>query len=175
MMRVQSELIVLIALITSFVAAAQKAGTEWKEYVFSADNFAVTAPYAPSPHPDIAFKDATAYTVNFPNTDDGVTLRVMHEPHDCGAYLGALKSGVQAGKQPGADPSSLKDISFDGHPGVQYEWRVNQSRIIQERYYCINNHFYAFFIDHPKNRPLSAQVTRLISSLRLLANVSGQK
>jgi hypothetical protein len=95
MMGVQSELIVLIALTTSFVAAAQKAGTEWKEYVFSADNFAVTAPYAPSPHPDIAFKDATAYTVNFPNTDDGVTLRVMHEPHDCSAYLGALKSGVK--------------------------------------------------------------------------------
>jgi hypothetical protein len=174
-MRFRRELIILIALLMSIIAVGQKARAEWKEYVFPADRFALTAPSAPNPHRDVIFKDATAYTVNLPTTDEGVTLRVMHEPHDCSTYLGELKSGTLAGKQPGVDRSSVKDISINAHPGVQYEWRVNPARVIQERYYCVDNQFYAFAIDHPSNRPLSPQATRLLASFRLIPKAPGQK
>jgi hypothetical protein len=75
--------------------------------------------------------DTTAYTIHFPNTNEGITLRVLHQPHECGAYLSDLKSGVLAKKQRRVDPSSLKDISINGYQGVQYESKVNPQRVLR--------------------------------------------
>ena len=163
------------AVLVSSIGASGQQSANWKEYVFPKDGFALTSPSAPNPHPDMQLLDATAYTMGFPRTNEAITLRVLHQPHDCSTYLNELKTGVQAGKQPGADASSLKDISISGFPGVQYDWSVNPARVMQERYYCVRNQFYSFAIARPAREPLSQEAKRVLSSFRLISQQPHQK
>jgi len=166
-MQVRHEIAGLLLLLLAN-ASGQEAAAKWAEYMFAKDGFAITSPFAPNPHPDTQLADSTAYTIHFPSTDEAITLKVLHQPHDCDTYLSELKSGVLARKQPGVNPSSLKEISINGCKGVQYESHVNPDRVLQERYYCAKNLFYAFAIVHPAHRPLSADANRLLDSFRLI-------
>jgi len=163
----------LLALVSalSFAALAfsQSEKTQWKEYVFASDGFALTLPYAPKPHPDANLADATVYTIDLPNADDGtVTLRVLHQPRDCLATLGQLKEGALTGRAPGADASSVKDVFIDGHPGMEYQWKVSPARVVLERHYCIDGRFYTFSTAWPSAYPLPAAATRIMKSFRLV-------
>jgi len=169
-MRVRHEFSALLMLLSSIAGSGQRAAAKWTEYVFVKDGFAITSPAAPNPHRSTQLGDATAYTVHFPDTNEGITLRVLHQPHECGTYLGELKRGVLAGKQAGVNPSSLKDISINGYDGVRYESNLKPDRMLEERYYCVKNRFYAFAIIRSADQPLSADATRLLSSFRLISD-----
>jgi hypothetical protein len=169
-MRVRDQLPALLMLLSCTAGSSQRIAAKWAEYVFAKDGFAITSPTAPNPHPETQLGDATAYTVHFPATNEGITLRVLHQPHECATYLGELKRGVLARKQAGVNPSSLKDISISGCEGVQYESKLNPDRVLQERYYCIKNRFYAFAIIHSAHQSLSADATRLLDSFHLISD-----
>ena len=77
-MKLPSLLALVSALSFAGLAFGQSGKAQWKEYVFASDGFALTAPYAPKPHPDANIADATVYTIHLPD-DSAVTLRVLNQ------------------------------------------------------------------------------------------------
>jgi hypothetical protein len=138
----------------------------WKEYTFADDGFAITVPESPNPHPDATLPDVTVYTVSvLPGTK--LSLRVSHQKKDCASTLAQLKDGALMGKS-GIDPSSVKYVSVDGHPGMEYQYRDDSDLFSADRFYCVNGVFYMFSVRWPSTQPQPAAVARIVSSFRLL-------
>jgi len=130
------------------------------------DGFAITLPYAPAPHQDAGLPEMTVYTVSLPS-EANLSLRVSHQKRDCATTLEQLKNGGLEGKS-GIDASSVKDVSVNGHPGVEYQYKLGPDRVSSDRFYCVNGRFYAFSISWPSNKSRPAAVTRIVNSFRLL-------
>jgi len=138
----------------------------WKEYVFADDGFAITLPEAPSPHPDAALPEMTVYSVSVA-PGARLSLRVSHEDRNCAETLAQLKDGALRGKS-GIDPSSVTGVSVDGHPGLEYRYRVDTELSSSDRFYSVNGRFYTFSSNWTGSGPPPAGVLRSISSFRLL-------
>jgi hypothetical protein len=165
----------LLALILStfcltVLTFCQSEKMSWKEYVYETDGFALTVPSEPTPHPDAIFPETTDYSVTPHGAYWGITLRVMHQNRDCSATLGELKTGANNGKG-GTDPSSVRDISIAGHPGVEYRSKIEWAKPPQvslERYYCVNGRFYIFTLEWESARQLPPEGMRIMDSFHLL-------
>jgi hypothetical protein len=147
-------------------ASTQHQNSEWKEYAFPEDGFAITLPEAPHPHPDAALPEMTVYTVSLP-PNSKFSLRVSHQDRDCAATLSELRDGALKGKS-GIDPKSVKDVSVAGHPGLEYQYKLGSDRFSADRFYCVNGRFYTFSTSWPSAQPLPQAGTRIVSSFRLL-------
>ncbi|MCU1309872.1 MAG: hypothetical protein JWO20_997 [Candidatus Angelobacter sp.] len=162
---------VLVWFANTGVSPAQSNHTSWKEYSFPEDGFAISLPDAPRKHPDKNTPDATAYSVNI-NPDYAFTLRVKRDPRECSAVLGQLRGGVLTRKAQETDPASLKDVALDGHPGLEYEWKVSDEKVGRLRYYCGEGRVYILAVNREKNQPLLPEATRIMNSFRLMPRVA---
>jgi hypothetical protein len=151
-------------------ALAQDHLLSWKEYVYANDGFAVTLPYAPTPHPDPNNTNITVYTVH-PSADISVSLRVVNETRDCASTLSTLKDGALHGRQPRQpiDPLSVKEFSVNGYPGVEYQFQSGPGHTTYDRYYCVTGKFYIFSADWAGNGAKPSAVTHIVNSFRLLS------
>lgn len=138
----------------------------WKEYTFADDGFAVTLPEAPSTDSRSSLPEMAVYTVSL-LPDSKLRLQVSHRNRDCDATLAQLRKGAIQGKS-GADRASLKEVSIDGHPGVEYQYKNGISRAFSDRLYCVNGKFYWFSSYWPDTQPRPAGVDRIVKSFRLL-------
>ena len=160
-------LVVYVFLCASF-ASAQHQHSPWREYVFAEDGFAITLPEAPHPHADAALPGMTAYTVSLsPNAK--LSLRVSHQDRDCSATLDQLRDGGLKGKS-GIDPASVKEFSLSGHPGLEYQYKLDSHRTASDRFYCVKGRFYTFSASWPSTQPRPSAATRIVSSFRLLSS-----
>ena len=159
--------IFLLAL--SFGAAfAQQKEPTWKEYTYPADGFAVTLPIEPKPHDSPALPGATAYAVPLEaDVSSGIVLRVTKKTSDCGAVISRLKERILAGNDPNEDPSSLKDVSIDRRPGLEFKWKRNSTMNL-DRWYCVDGRLYVLSVHWPSAQAFPAAATRILDSFRLL-------
>lgn len=163
----RSSLAVLVSILFwATVAYAQQQGLSWKEYVFGEDGFAITLPGDPGPHPDAALPEMTVYTVSVA-PGSRFSLRVSHQNRDCSATLAQLRDGGLKGKA-GVDPASVKEVSFGGYPGVEYQYRIGSDRISSDRFYCVNGRFYAFSTSWPSAHSRPRALDRIVNSFRLV-------
>jgi hypothetical protein len=118
----------LLLLVLACGALAQKStAPQWKEYAYPDAGFAVTAPVSPRVYPDPKAPDVRIYRWELaPNV-----LFVIHSGNrpNCLQVVEKLKAALQSGETKGLVPGSMKDISLNGNPGVEYEWRGERSRI----------------------------------------------
>ena len=138
----------------------------WKEYTFADDGFAITLPDATNPHPDATLPETTVYTVPV-SPDAKLSLRVSHQDRDCAATLAQLKDGALKGKA-GIDPSSLTEVSIDGYPGIEYQYKLGPGFYSSDRFYCVNGRFYTFSLAWPLNQSRPTTAMRVVNSFRLL-------
>lgn len=153
-------------------ALAQHQIASWKEYVFANEGFAITFPESPVPHPDAALPDMTVYSVSV-TPRVRLSLRVSHDDRNCADTLAQLKDGALKGKS-GIDPSSVGDFSVSGHPGMEYQYKLDTDLTSYDRFYCVNGTFYAFSSSWPGSGPRPVGVSRIISSFRLLEAEPGK-
>lgn len=139
----------------------------WKGYSFPEDGFAITLPDTPRNHPDKNIANATVYSVNI-NPDYALTVRVIRDPRDCSTILAQLRESVVNRKAQETDPASLKEMALDGHPGLEYEWKVSEQRVGLIRYYCSGGRVYALAVNREKTQPLMPEARRILDSFRLL-------
>jgi hypothetical protein len=163
-MRMKRQCIVL--LVASQLAAYGQQASQWKEYVYERDGFAVDLPQAPSPHTDPNLPSATVYTIHF-STDSALSIRALPDSRPCTDTLGQLKDGALSGNQPGVDSASVKQISVAGHPALEYSTHTaGQNRY--ERYICADGGYYIFTAGWPSGEARPAGLDRIVGSLRLL-------
>jgi hypothetical protein len=171
-MRTRPILVFIIILMLAVLALGQDQKGAWKEYVYENDGFAITLPLPPyPPHADPALPDMTVYTVAL--SSGRLSLRVSHRNRGCSTILTQLKDGALAGKS-GINPSSVKEVSINGNPGLEYEYKLNPDQFSSDRYYCVDEMFYAFSSSWPSNSPRPAAVTRILNSFRLLKSAPTQ-
>lgn len=157
--------ILLLLLCASLVPAQSKPSDSWKEYVFQNDLFAITAPEPPTHHVDMTTPEFMVYSIPMPGKTV-LNLRVSNRTRDCASFLGQLKDGALQGKD-GMDPASVKTISLDGNPGVEYQW-ISPLHLNFDRYYCVSGKFYVFSASWEKTEKRPPVIDRVESSLRLL-------
>jgi hypothetical protein len=163
----QAKLAFLVTVVLwAALALAQRQAASWKEYVFADDGFAITFPETPRPHLDQKHPEMTVYTV-FTLASAKLSLGVLHDNRDCAATLAELKDGALKGKS-AIDPSSLKDLSIDGHPSVEYQYKASAGRVSSDRFYCVNGHFYSFSFEWPISTSRPASISRIINSFRIV-------
>jgi hypothetical protein len=164
-MRASFVLIVSLAFACPASVLSQQEKSTWKEYRSAVDGFALTVPTLPTPHDSPAFPGATAYLIPLKEPDSGVVLRVKNEGHDCSGVIALLKSG----KKSSADASSVRDLSIEGHPGVEYRWKKSSSYTILERWYCVDARLYVFSVNWPTAQSFPTEATIILDSFRLLS------
>jgi hypothetical protein len=156
----------LFTVSVALFAAAQTGKTEWKELIYASDGFALTAPYPPLPHADAQIPDTNTYTVNIPQENSSVTLRVMRQPRNCDATFKQFKDLAKVVENH-VDISSLKDLTIDGYPGLEYRAQSSDTTEFS-RYYCVNGQFYAFTTRWPSKSHLPVSIARVMDSFRLV-------
>ncbi|PYY19618.1 MAG: hypothetical protein DMG60_03605 [Acidobacteria bacterium] len=156
----------VLLLVAGQMPAYGQQAWHWKEYIYERDGFAVTLPQAPNPHTDPNLPSATVYTIHL-SVESALSIRALPDPRSCTDTLGQLKSGALAGKQPGVDLASVKEISVAGYSGVEYsthrpDWNT------YERYVCANGSYYIFTARWPSDKVRPVVIDRIVGSLRLL-------
>src|SRR5579864_5709943 len=164
-MRVTETIFLLFALSASELAFGQQEKQIWKEYKYPADSFAVTAPTAPKPHASPALPGATAYAVQL-GTDTGVVVRAKTTP-DCSRVIPRQKETLLLSKDANVDRSSLKDLSLDGHAGLEYQWKTPANTVL-ERWYRIDGHLYILSVSWPSGQPFPEAATRILNSFKFV-------
>jgi hypothetical protein len=163
-MRASFVLIVFLAFAFPAPVLSQQENSTWKEYRSAADGFALTVPSLPTPHDSPALPGATVYVVPL-KADSGVVLRVKKEGRDCSGVVALLKN---LKSQFSNDPSSVREISIEGHPGVEYRWKKSSASTILERWYCVGDRLYVFSVNWPSAQPFPTEATMILDSFRLL-------
>ncbi len=97
-------------------------------------------------------------------TDTAVVLRVKAGP-DCSAVIPRLKESLLGGKDSSVDLTSLRDVSLDRHPGLEYKHKTYSNTIL-DRWYCVGGHLYAFSVSWPTAQSFPAAATRILDSIR---------
>jgi hypothetical protein len=166
--------ILVLMILIAALCPAQVKEQPWQELVYVTDGFALTAPYPPLPHADAEVRNTNTYTIYLPDQKNvGLTLRVMHDQHDCKATLQLLRNGITGKQSTSAassrvDVASIKDVSINGHPGLEYQWQVDVSTTGFDRHYCVNRLFYIFSATWPKRMTLPPVVKRVMDTFRLV-------
>jgi len=65
-------------------------------------------------------------------------------------------------------PGSMKDISLNGHKGLEYEAVLVTGRRAFERLYCTKEKSYSVTVAFPGNQTKSVEADRMFSSFRIL-------
>jgi hypothetical protein len=156
-------------------------GAQWSEYVYSDDGFAAKFPYSPNAHKDTQVPDGAVYTLSLAGFT--LTLHVANYPEGCSErftrYVGIvrktskqLQDGTIEAAQGGfrVDPTTIREIIVAGYPAVEHEQEVISSKLKNyERWQCVGTRLYIFSAHWPQEQPKPPDVTRIVSSFRLVS------
>lgn len=166
MTRHKHRLIVTSTCLLSSVLLAQNRTTGWKEYSYPNEGFAVSLPDTPRIHPDRTLANATAYSVSL-TPDFAFTIRAVRG-RNCVAALQQLKAKALNSSDV-LSRETMKDVSLQGHQGIDYEETVSDERVGHWRYICGDaSTVYMLGVDREKSQPLMPAAVKIIDSFRLL-------
>lgn len=149
------------------LAQNNKAG-QWRELVYSQDGFAITAPSPPTDiHLDPNGPEVVVYAWHRPD-DITITVRAAHRKQDCTHVLARAKEGLPDNSDQPVTPGSIKDITLQGNPGLEYEYQYRKGRKAFERLYCTPEMAFALTASSASSLPRPAIAIRMFSSFRLL-------
>jgi hypothetical protein len=142
--------------------------SQWREYVYPQDGFAITLPSAPNPHYDGGDRHINVYTVAMGKTV--VSLRAISRLMDCETALSEMWDKAENTRNPNEPviKGSLKQISPAGMKGLEYETEMGSGQRSLHRFQCADEHkFYIFNVGYAgKQRP--TEVDRIIKSFHVV-------
>jgi hypothetical protein len=148
--------------------AQKQQQSQWREYVYPQDGFAITLPSAPNPHYDGGDRHINVYTVAMGKTV--VSLRAISRLMDCETALSEMWDKAENTRNPNEPviKGSLKQISPAGMKGLEYETEMGSGQRSLHRFQCADEHkFYIFNVGYAgKQRP--AEVDRIIKSFHVV-------
>jgi len=175
----------LIAAQTASPKVKTDQGRQWKEYAYPSDGFAIMLPDAPRPHEDSQVAGGTVYSIRLA-WDTVASLHVASFPGGCAdvfdRHVSAMNLQARTGKWTDArtdsnrlsyrlDAASLREFNFVGHPAAEYEEEVMGPGTHfggYQRFQCVDKRFYIFQARWFFGPPRPTDVTRAISSFRLV-------
>jgi hypothetical protein len=144
---------------------------KWTKYTYAEDGFAIKAPSAPS-----VLKKPNGVRVYVVQLGQNSTFNIhvgetTGSETQCAAMLTNRQLRDQENSLQPIFPGTMKEITIAGHPGLQYEnkMEINQAtyRVIW-REYCVGNKGFFLGFFYPINQPKPAVANRLLNSFSLL-------
>jgi hypothetical protein len=148
--------------------------SEWKEYVYSEDAFAITLPSDPHPHKSSQMANGTVYLVPFPN-EANFSLHTMEANDRCIEAVHSQKEAYEKNKAgPAGGKSGFKAMSFQeiigsGYTGVEFVQKLPTGRMDYERWVCGARHLYILASTWNPGEPESKDLRRIVNSFRILS------
>lgn len=163
----------LLLLLFCCASAASVQTSEWKEYPYSEDGFAISAPSDPRIQKDIV-----------PMADGNVEIHYysIPLPGDCGWMIVTYTLNDADTRAPqqvliDARDNALESVharlisempvSIDGYMGVQIELEADKYRA-RNRYYVVGRRMYQLLSIAPMEKPIPRDTDRFYRSFRLL-------
>lgn len=145
--------------------------TEWKEYVYAEDGFAVSSPLEPrivkrTMNPVAGEVEAHFYFIPLQNSQMVVMYAPLH-PNDKRTPEQALSDAKKGISLSGATLISEKTISLGKYPGVELESEDPQNRQ-RGRFYAVERKMYTLAVSWPKDKPFPAESQRWYDSFRVV-------
>ena len=163
--------LITLMIVCATLAQNSKAG-QWRELVYSQDGFAITAPSAPA---DINLDPNDRYVVVYAwhrAGDITITVRVAHRKQDCPQVLAKAKEGLPKNSDQPVTPGSIKGITLQGNPGLEYEYQYRTGRKAFERLYCTPEIGFALTASSASSLPRPVIAIRMLDSFRLVRDDS---
>jgi len=144
---------------------------QWKEYVYAADGFAISAPSQPmlqkqTMKPAAGEVEAHFYVVPLQNAQLMLMYAPLH-PNDkrtAEQALAETKNGITLS---GAKLIFEKKISLGDYPGIELESEDGQYHQ-RGRFYVIDRKIYTLAVAAPKGTPFPTAMSRWYESFRIL-------
>lgn len=153
--------------VLSFVLGAVFCSTaqqQWKEYAYPAHEFAINAPSPPVIRPDPQAPEVTIYEWQWIG-NVRLQINTALQPN-CMQVLEGLKKTLPDNHNLHA--GSLKDISLNGHAGIEYAIQTSPGRQAFEHLYCVGKRAYTVTVWWPLSQPRPSISNRMFDSFRLL-------
>ena len=162
------------------VAAAAQGG-DWKEYVYPADGFAISAPKQPTVKTETVGNapggpvEAHSYTIDI--GDDTVFMVIANNRHPNDprtAHQALIEAKNGAVRSAYAKIDTETPVSFGSDPGIDIRFTAEKYHG-EARYYLINRTLYQLYSISPVSMPLPAGTDRFYQSFRLIPSSTKAK
>jgi hypothetical protein len=155
------------------VAQEKRSFSEWKDYVYSENAFAITLPSDPSPHKSSQMANCTAYSVTLSNGEK-FSLHTMEANGKCIEAVRGQKEIYEKNKAGSADgQSGFKAVSFqevtgNGYTGVEFVQKLPNGRMDYERWICGAQRLYVLASIWNPGEPEPKDLRRIVESFRIV-------
>ena len=145
----------------------------WKEYQYDGDGFAFSAPAKPSLQTNFVDTSVGRVEMHLYKIDLGDDTGIMVTVTDYGNRTKISTEVLQRVKettlaQVNGKVLSEKSISLDKNPGIDFELMGSDGYHARSRYYIIGTRLVGLVSYAGQEKPLPADTTRILDSLRLL-------
>ena len=159
--------LITLMIVGATLAQNSKAG-QWREFAYSQDGFAITAPSPPADiHQDPNSPEVVVYAWRR-GDDITITVRAAHRRQDCTQVLAKAKEGLPKNSDQPVTPGSIKDITLQGNSGLEYEYQYRKGRKAFERLYCTPEMAFALTISSASSVARPSTAIRMLDSFRLV-------
>jgi hypothetical protein len=169
-------IIAVVLLQVSMVRVAQddKPSLEWKEYVYSENEFAITLPDDPHPHKSSQMPNGTAYSVQLSN-GSGFSLLTMEANDRCvdavrnqSNVYAKNKADSAATQSSGFKAISFRDVTGSGYTGVEFVQQVPTGKIDYERWVCGPHRLYVLASAWNPGESEPKELRHVVDSFRVI-------
>jgi hypothetical protein len=167
----KSQRTALFAFCIFFTVIALSQSSQWKEYVYAEDGFAILSPREPEIQKHtlpVKMGEVEAHMYRIPLENYLVVIMyIPFHPDDKRTWEQALTDAKEALSKSGAKLISEKPILLEKYPGVEIE--VEDARYHQQgRFYIAERKMYAVTASTLKGKAFTQEIQRWFDSFRLV-------
>jgi TonB family protein len=142
--------------------------SDWKEYVYTEDAFAISLPGDPHPHKSSQMPNGMAYSVPLSN-GAGFSLYAMEATDSCGDAVRSEsdKAGSDEGRSKGFKTISVRQIAGTGYTGIEFLQQIPTGKIDYERWLCSANRLYILTSTWNPSEQEPKELRRIVDSFRV--------
>lgn len=162
---------VATCIILALAAAAQSQRQRWTEHTYPKDGFAISAPATVEVHEESNGVRVYSIQVGRGSVFSIHVGETAVAEMQCAAMLKSRHLRDQENQVQPIFPGTMKEINLSGHPGVEYENKMNVDQATYHviwREYCIDNKGFFLGFFYPINQPRPSVANRILDSFRLL-------
>jgi hypothetical protein len=162
-------------IILALAAAAQSQRQRWTEHTYPKDGFAISAPATVEVHEESNGVRVYSIQVGRGSVFSIHVGETGASEMQCAAMLKSKHLRDQENQTQPIFPNTMKGINISGHPGVEYENKMDIDQVTYHviwREYCIESKGFFLGFFYPINQPRPGAASRVLGSFRLLKTAS---
>jgi hypothetical protein len=155
----------------ALAAAAQPQRQRWTEHTYPKDGFAISAPATVEVHEESNGVRVYSIQVSRESLFSIHVGETSASEMQCSTMLKDRHLRDQENQVQPIFPGTMKEINISGHPGVEYENKMDIDQVTYHviwREYCVESKGFFLGFFYPINQPRPGVANRLLDSFHLL-------